>query len=493
MASPRTGSLLIIVTTTCLVAVAFVLGNGRSPSPTSSTVPNDSTSPPMPEDIPNPSSNDKTDNLSSTVPVAAEKPIRVAAIATTYFPGSHADVIVGKFLRGFPTDDGLLAPRTRVVSLYLDQVHQNDIGLQVAHKFDVPVFESIRGALTLGGSDLAVDAVLLIGEHGDYSISPLGQEMTPRRYFFDQISATIIASGRSVPIYNDKHLAYRWADAQYMYETARKHEIPFWAASAMPVVWRKPNFEHALGEPIDHALVIGFHMVERYGYHALEILQSQVERRKGGETGVRSVQCLSDDEVWKAAESGRWSMELANAAIKRVEGGPSRVDPKQVDDPHVFLVEYTDGLTATVLMLGDGFVKKFAYAETRGKTTESLEYHTDSGPTHAAFGYLGRNIENFLITGQAPNPVERTYLVTGMIESLMISRANRGKRIETPHLESIRYKPAGDALRPSGPRPSGASIGKWTEVEPGKTPRATPIPVGRDGTTRGRQPKPKPQ
>ena len=98
--------------------------------------------------------------------------------------------------------------------------------------------------------------------------------MTPRRYFFDQISATIIASGRSVPIYNDKHLSYRWADAQYMYETARKHEIPFWAASAMPVVWRKPNFEHALGEPIDRALVIGFHMVERYGYHALEILQS---------------------------------------------------------------------------------------------------------------------------------------------------------------------------------------------------------------------------
>jgi hypothetical protein len=478
--SPRTTAVLASLAVATLAAVAWSGALNANDQPPESR---DEITRPRAPDMPDPPS----DTPNTTV---AEKTVKVAAITTTYFPGSHADVIVGKFLRGFPTDDGLLEPRTQVVSLYIDQVHQKDIGLQVAHKFDIPVFESIRAALTLDGPDLAVDAVLLIGEHGDYSLSPLGQEMTPRRYFFDQISAVVIQSGRSVPIYNDKHLSYRWADAEFMYQTARKHKIPFWAASAMPVVWRKPNFQHPLGKPIDHALVIGFHMVERYGYHALEILQSQVERRKGGETGVRSVQCLSGDDVWKAAETGRWSMDLANTAIKRVEDGPGRVDPKQVDDPHVFLVEYTDGLKATVLMLGDGFVKKFAYAETRGKRTESLEYHTESGPTHAAFGYLGRNIENFLITGQTPNPVERTYLVTGMIESLMISRARGGKRIETPHLASIRYKPAGKALRPSGPRPTGASIGKWTELEPGKTPRAKTIPVGRDGTTRGPQKKP---
>ena len=99
----------------------------------------------------------QSENPPTTEPVGIKKPIRVAAITTTYFPGSHADVIVGKFLRGFPTDDGLLAPRTKIVSLYIDQVHQKDIGLQVAHKFEIPVFESIRAALTLGGSELAVD------------------------------------------------------------------------------------------------------------------------------------------------------------------------------------------------------------------------------------------------------------------------------------------------------------------------------------------------
>ncbi|MFP6766961.1 MAG: hypothetical protein VB859_02245, partial [Planctomycetaceae bacterium] len=195
MTFPRTGPLSLIIATTCVVGLAFALNNRPSPGPTRTSTAADTRDFAMPEN--------QSENPPTTEPVGIKKPIRVAAITTTYFPGSHADVIVGKFLRGFPTDDGLLAPRTKIVSLYIDQVHQKDIGLQVAHKFEIPVFESIRAALTLGGSELAVDAVLLIGEHGDYSISPIGQEMTPRRYFFDQISAVVIQSGRSVPIYND--------------------------------------------------------------------------------------------------------------------------------------------------------------------------------------------------------------------------------------------------------------------------------------------------
>lgn len=417
---------------------------------------------------------------------------RVAAIVTSYFPGSHADVIVGKFLRGFPTDEGLLPPRTEIASLYIDQVHRRDIGRQVAHKYDIPLYESIRGALTLGGDTLAVDAVLLIGEHGDYATSELGQEMTPRRYFFEQISAVIIAADSPVPVYNDKHLSYRFDDARWMYQTARRRGIPFWAASALPVVWRKPNWEHPRGQPIDRALVIGFHMVERYGYHALEVLQSQVERRRGGETGVRSVECLFGEDVWKAAEDGRWSMKLANTALGRIEGGPGTLEPGKVKDPHVFLVEYVDGLQAAVLMLGDGYVKKFAYAQQRGEITDSLEYHTDSGPTHAAFGYLGRNIENFLVSGEVPNPVERTYLVTGILEAAMISRGDGGRRITTPHLAKIHYKSAGQPLRPGKPRPEGASLGEWPNLEPGATPAARSIPIGRDGTTRGPQVRKKP-
>ena len=224
---------------------------------------------------------------------------KIAAIVTTYFPNSHAGVLVDKFIRGFPTDEGLIPPRTEIASLYIDQIHAHDIGRQTAHAYGIPIYESIRATLTLGGDKLAVDAVLLIGEHGDYPRTALGQEMLPRRYFFEQIVGVIGEAGRPIPIFNDKHLSHRWDHARWMYETAKVMGIPLWAGSALPVVWRKPNWEHPAGEPIDQALVIGFHMVERYGFHALEVLQSNVERRRGGETGVRSVQCLSGKEVWR--------------------------------------------------------------------------------------------------------------------------------------------------------------------------------------------------
>lgn len=426
----------------------------------------------------------------ATGPAQRSKPLpKIAAVVTTFFPNSHAGVIVDKFLRGFPTDEGVVPPRTTIASLYIDQVHQRDVGRQLAHEFDIPIYESIRAALTLGGDKLAVDGVLLIGEHGDYPVSRLGQEMLPRRYFFEQIAGVVGESGRPVPVFNDKHLSYRWEDARWMYETAREMGIPLWAGSALPVVWRRPNWEHPLDRKIDQALVIGFHMVERYGFHALEVLQSQVERRRGGETGVRSVQCLSGEEVWRAGDAGKWSMALANAALSSIEDGPTRLDPGKVDSPHLFLVEYLDGLQAAVLMLGDnGYVRKFAYAQQRGAAVDALEYHTRSGPSHAAFGYLGLNIEDFLLSGQAPSPVERTYLTTGILEAAMISRSRGGRRVPTPHLASIAYRSGGKVRRPAGSRPSGASAADWITLTPGATPAASSIPIGRDGTVRGPRP-----
>ena len=45
-------------------------------------------------------------------------------------------------------------------------------------------------------------------------------------------------------------------------------------------------------------------------------------------------------------------------------------------------------------------------------------------------------------TGRPSYPVERTYLVTGVLAALMDSRAEGGRRVSTPHLRDIRYDPA---------------------------------------------------
>lgn len=416
------------------------------------------------------------------------RPLQIAAIVTTFFPNSHAGVLVTKFLRGFPTDDGLLTPRTQIASLFIDQIHSRDIGLQLAYAYNIPVYESIRAALLLGGTELAVDAVLLIGEHGDYPVTSLGQEMVPRRYFFEQICAVIAEAGRPIPVFSDKHLAYRWADAQWMVETAQSLAIPLWAGSSLPICWRRPQWEHPLGAPLTQALTIGFHMLERYGFHALESLQCQVERRAGGETGVSAVQCLAGEAVWQAMGQGRWSRALADCALAALENGPGPLDPARVEDPHVFLIEYNDGLQGAVLMLGDnGYVQKFAYAGQQGQQIDAVEYHIDQGPSHATFSYLGLNIEDFFLTGVPPSPLERTYLTTGILEAALISKAQGGTRVATPHL-ALTYRPATTpARRPVGERPTGACLDPWPLPEPGTTPAAKPIPIERDGTIRGRR------
>ncbi|MBT3604131.1 MAG: hypothetical protein HN521_13835, partial [Candidatus Latescibacteria bacterium] len=179
---------------------------------------------------------------------------KIAAIVTAYYPRSHADVVITKFLKGIPTDDGLLPPEIDIVSMYLDQVHERDMGVEIAKEFGVPMYESIPQTLTLGGKELAVDGVLIIGEHGDYAWNEKEQHMYPRKFFFEQVCGVFATSGRSVPVFTDKHLSYNWHDAKWMYDRAQELNVPFMAGSSVPLAWRKPWVEYDLGVEIDDAL-----------------------------------------------------------------------------------------------------------------------------------------------------------------------------------------------------------------------------------------------
>jgi len=56
------------------------------------------------------------------------------------------------------------------------------------------------------------------------------------------------------------------------------------------------------------------------------------------------------------------------------------------------------------------------------------------------FGYLVRAIDSMMQTGHAPYPVERTLLTTGILDAVMTSIAERGRKVETPYL-AIKYAP----------------------------------------------------
>ena len=362
-------------------------------------------------------------------------PKKIAAIISEYFRYSHADVVVGKFLRGCPTDDGLVPARTQIVSMYVDQFLEGDIARTVAAEFNVPIYPSIRRALTLGGKDLAVDGVLLIGEHGDYPWNEKEQQIYPRKYFMEQICGVFAESKRAVPIFNNKHLSYNWPDAKWMYDRVRGLGASLMAGSSLPFGWRSPWLEHELDAPLREAVVIGYDGIDVYGFHTLETLQCMVERRVGGESGVAAVTCLEGDAVWRAANAGRWSLPLAEAAFSQVQDKPTGTIEEVVPAPAVFLIEYLDGFRAAALMRTDkaGTLDKFAYAAQVGDKVQACEIFLGGEP-HPHFSYLSLNVEEMFLTGQPTYPVERTLLTTGMLEAVIDSRYQDYIRIATPQL-----------------------------------------------------------
>jgi hypothetical protein len=358
----------------------------------------------------------------------------VAAILTEYRENSHADVIVTKLLEGYRLYGVSTEPRIEVVSIYLDLVPENDMGVAMAAKHGVPIFGTIAEAIGVGKPGVNVDGVLLIGEHGKYGRNELDQILYPRRRLFEAAISTMIAADTFVPIFNDKHLAWDHDDALFMYNTAKRFNVPFVAGSTLPIAWRQPALEYPLGvEGLTEALVVGYGPTEAYGYHALEALQAMVERRAGGETGVKSVQTLEGADVWAAAEAGRFSRDLLDAALATIEG-TAGVDPvTAAPNPVAFLIEYLDGLRGSVILL-NGMIETFGFAGRRNDEIDACLLHLQHGKPYNHFTFLIRQIESTILNGISPTPIERTLLAGGVTDFAMRSRHQGHVRLETPTL-----------------------------------------------------------
>ena len=215
------------------------------------------------------------------------------------------------------------------------------------------------------------------------------------------------------------------------------------------MTWRRPPLQLPRGCPLTEAVQIGYGPLEAYGFHALEALQCMAERRQGGETGVRAVQLLQGEAMWKAQEAGRWSQRLLEAALERLPTHAQsdyRASTAKEPTAGLFLIEYRDGFKAAVAMLNGGMVVgdsgAFCFAgQIKGLDKPvATHFYLQQPDPYAQFGYLLRAIDAMIQTSHAVYPVERTLLTTGVLDGLMTSRAEKHRRIETPYL-AIRYQP----------------------------------------------------
>jgi hypothetical protein len=369
-------------------------------------------------------------------------PPRIAGVTTVYYQNSHSDVIIGRLLQGHTLNGQGEFPKLKLSSLFIDQFPANDTGRKLSEQYKVPIHKSIGEALTLGGDKLAVDGVLMVAEHGMYPESDTGSIVFPKRRLFGEIAKVCEASGKGVPVFSDKHLADNWTDAKWIYDEAQRLKMPLMAGSSLPVAWRYPQIDTERDKPLEEIVALSYHRLDAYGFHALEMVQCLAERRKGGETGVKQVRTLKDDAVWKAIDAGLIDRKLLDQAISRFEKYPVpkyEEMPEKIKKPALFVIEYTDGLKASVLTLPEtqlDWTAAWRYAD--GNSAATVFWTQEDRP-FLHFSLLVEGLEPFLTTGKPTWPVERTLLTTGMLDALLISHRDGGKIVATPHLD-IKYQ-----------------------------------------------------
>ena len=369
------------------------------------------------------------------IPAKSGHKLKVGAVVTEYRWYSHADVICGRLLGGYSANSVWTPPRTQLVSMYRDQTPNNDMSRDLSSRHGFRVHPTIPAALTSDGTKLAVDAVVFVGEHGNYPFNESGQHLYPRFELFSQILDVYEKAGRGLPTFFDKHLSYDWTKAKTMFARVRKLGFPFMLGSSVPLTLRKPDIQPKLGTPMTESACIGYGPLDAYGFHLLEIMQTILERRKGGETGVTEVETIEGDNVWTwLSGPGAWAEPLLAAAYAHDPAQSAGSLRERSKNPVLFRIAYSDGLKSVALMLSpSGNNRTIAVRVPGSPEPISLLFGPATERPLPHFDGLVRCIEEMFVTGKELYPAERTLLTTGILAHLFESRRTKAA-VSTPEL-----------------------------------------------------------
>jgi hypothetical protein len=391
-------------------------------------------------------------DLAETSSAKSIRKRKVAVITTTFSIGSVAERLTTRLLEGYWIGNNFHESQCDVASLCVARMESTDLGRRISEAYDLALVPTIAEALMLGESSLAVDGILLVGEDADRNTDSASLKHDSRFRFFQQIVDVFERTRRTVPVFCAGYMAGSWSEAKQMVQWSREMKFPLMAGTSAPVTFRRPdldyplatNFDDApLGDRAHHSFPFGVDFNEAlvicpegFGsvFCGLEILQAFLERRRTGETGIRSIECLLNDSVWRAADEGRWSKELMQAATARSERR-GRGRPEDIEHPAVYLIEHNDGTRSAILSLAEMTTEYLAAFRLQGRhEIDSTLCYTpvESGND---FSILVKGFSQMLSTGMSPYPIERNLLTTGALLQLAESKLENGGRIETPMLK----------------------------------------------------------
>lgn len=367
---------------------------------------------------------------------------RIAVIISEYWGFSHADVIITRILEGFPLDGRQYSSTLELTSMYIDHFPETDMSRALSAKHGFPIYGSIREALLEGGDSFTLDGIILIGEHGVYPFNEIGQELYPRRLFFEECLKVMLEFDRIVPIYTDKGFAVVQEDIEWMYAQIKKYNIPFMSSSVVPF-GRKQPVERPFpnGAPLHKMFGFSYGSLERYVYHTLEMLQSVAEQRACGESGIRSVTAYKNEEAIARLFSEDWGY-MYRACGRFINLCNVETYPSELKEPVFIEIEHVDGLQSGILYCDWHQSKEMhtfasSYQAEEGEEPVCMEFWLQNQKPYSHFGRLTLEIEKFIHTGRPPFPVERSLMTTGGLDAFMRAY-HSGEKIATPHLQ-VRY------------------------------------------------------
>ena len=380
---------------------------------------------------------------------------RIAFLGTEVRTHSHAQHFLDRHAMGYTFGGKWQVPQFDIASVYIDQHPEGDLAPGRIERYKLNAFSSIEEALTLGTSKLAVDGVVIIAEHGKYPDNELGQRRYPRYDWFKKTVRVFEDSGRSVPVFNDKHLSTVWKECVEMVDDSKRLGFPFLAGSSLPVTWRMPSIDMPIDTPLKESVCVCYGRPDSYDFHGLETAQCMSERRKGGEVGVSRMVALRGESLWQTLRNDMYrdTRRLVVAALARSHNlpvetgypsGPVTFEwaEKTLADSTGYLIEHRDGFKTTMIMAP---IRDFNYAGLRADNNEivSCQMYLPM-PTHGSstadfFNPLARHIETLVNENRAAYPIERTLLTSGMVIGGVNSLFRKSEWIETPEL-SVKYR-----------------------------------------------------
>ncbi|HEY2952414.1 MAG TPA: hypothetical protein VGK40_07525 [Verrucomicrobiae bacterium] len=372
------------------------------------------------------------------------RPLRkIAFLLDEFAVPSPAQQILDRFLIGYPRDGAFHKLEGAEISTYLAVSVESNFG-QRPEEFHLVVAPTAEQAVA--GADAVVIVSRRPGALANEAFLKIALEQAPEgaACFVHGVLANSLASARDFAA------------------AAAKRHMALLAGTPLSVTWRLPPVELPPGTPLAEALIVvqvGPQALQATPpsppatlggaeLQALEALLPVIERRRGGESGIRSVRFLEGKSFWKAGEKGLWSWPLLASALSRshTPQGDAVLDgrtqdlvglglvPKLARNPRAWLLEHGDGLRSAILVL-DGVVADFNFA-VRAQNGEVVSAQVFRAPPPAEhhFSRLTAVLEDFFHSGQSPWPVERNLLIAGLLETFGKPSSLTGQRVKTPKL-----------------------------------------------------------